>query len=80
MVIGDYANSVQSSNTYPPCPSVVELRYCTQTGLIAGPSCPSAVGYYKPSNIPATCSGHATPPPESTPVEGPVVDNAVPLA
>jgi len=70
MVIGDYANSLPPGNTYPPCPEVVELRYCTLTGLIAGPSCPSDVGYYKSSNIPATCSGHAVAPPPEGSSEG----------
>lgn len=37
--------------------TVTELRYCTRTGNIAGAGCPSAVGYYKDTNIPVTCSG-----------------------
>lgn len=39
--------------------TVVELRYCTKTGLIAGDYCGSTdVGYYKQSCIPQTCSGY----------------------
>ncbi|MCD7772639.1 MAG: transglycosylase domain-containing protein [Ruminococcus sp.] len=39
--------------------TVVELKYCTKTGLIAGSNCYStATGYYKDSNIPETCSGN----------------------
>ncbi len=37
---------------------VLELQYCTRTGLIASSSCPKATGYYKASNVPDTCSGH----------------------
>lgn len=37
-------------------PNVVETNYCTETGLIATSRCPStAIGYYRPSNIPASC-------------------------
>lgn len=36
--------------------SVVTRRFCTKTGLIAGPNCPaSQIGYYRKSNIPVTC-------------------------
>ncbi|MCR5120996.1 MAG: transglycosylase domain-containing protein [Ruminococcus sp.] len=38
--------------------SVTELRYCTSSGDIANAGCPSAVGYYKKTNIPAYCSWH----------------------
>lgn len=37
---------------------VVQKRYCTVTGLLAGPGCSSKVGYYKESNLPNTCTGH----------------------
>ncbi len=37
---------------------VVQKSYCTRTGLIAGSYCSStSKGWYKTSNIPATCSG-----------------------
>lgn len=37
-------------------PNVIVTNYCTETGLIATSKCPStAVGYYRPSNIPASC-------------------------
>ena len=37
---------------------VVQLSYCTNTGLIAGDDCSStASGWYKKSNIPAECKG-----------------------
>ena len=36
---------------------VVEKRYCTVSGMIAGPNCGSTkVGYYKKTNIPQTCT------------------------
>lgn len=44
---------------------VSALRYCTSTGLLAGPNCPSAVGYYKNSHLPAVCTAkHEAPPQE----------------
>lgn len=37
---------------------VVQRTYCANTGLLASSSCPStAVGWYKMSNLPATCAG-----------------------
>ncbi len=41
---------------------VVKREYCTDTGLLATDSCPhKATGYYKASNLPATCNGsHAS--------------------
>lgn len=35
----------------------VSHAYCTQSGLLAGPHCPSAVGYYPKNKLPETCSG-----------------------
>jgi penicillin-binding protein 1A len=38
--------------------NVVSLAYCTNSGLIAGDNCSgTATGWYKKSNVPATCSG-----------------------
>ncbi len=35
-----------------------QLKYCTQSGLIASDSCTkTAVGYYKSDNVPETCTG-----------------------
>ena len=35
----------------------MERRYCTQSGLLAGSSCPStAVGYYRADDLPDTCT------------------------
>ena len=39
-------------------PTVRELRYCTETGLLASNACTSTdIGYYRPSNVPTFCSG-----------------------
>ncbi|MBD5129425.1 MAG: hypothetical protein HDT43_05825, partial [Ruminococcaceae bacterium] len=44
---------------FTPDSSVLERRYCTETGLIASPKCTSTdVGYYRKSNIPEYCSGN----------------------
>ncbi|MDR0223222.1 MAG: penicillin-binding protein [Oscillospiraceae bacterium] len=41
---------------FTPEPSVVEADYCTYTGLIAGPRCPSVnTGYYKKSDLDDIC-------------------------
>ncbi len=38
--------------------SVVEMKYCTETGLLASSQCKdTAIGYYRKSNIPTFCSG-----------------------
>lgn len=45
-------------NKFTPDSSVLERRFCTETGLIASASCTSSdVGYYRKSNIPGYCSG-----------------------
>lgn len=42
-------------------PTVVERRYCTETGLLASTKCTSTdIGYYRSSNIPGICSGNHT--------------------
>ena len=43
--------------SFPASSGVVERRYCTQSGLLAGSSCPStAVGYYRADDLPDTCT------------------------
>ncbi len=45
--------------------NVVKKAYCTESGLLAGDDCSSkAYGWYKKSNLPATCSGCNSPAPE----------------
>lgn len=60
-VFGDIADSAPHKD-FPTDDNVQELHYCTITGLIAGPNCPTSAepGYYKPSNIPPVCSGNHT--------------------
>ena len=61
-IIGEYANSIESDNSYPTCDSVVEAPMCSSTGLIAGPYCSSSItGYWKSSNAP-TCANHSSAP------------------
>ncbi|MCD8095363.1 MAG: transglycosylase domain-containing protein [Ruminococcus sp.] len=55
-IFGDIADEEETTDFEQP-ETVVELSYCTKTGLIAGSNCPTATGYYKETNIPATCSG-----------------------
>ncbi len=44
---------------FTPDTSVLERRFCTETGLIASAKCTSTdVGYYRKSNIPEYCSGN----------------------
>ena len=49
--------------SFPTSSGVVERRYCTQSGLLAGSSCPStAVGYYRADDLPDTCTySHGAP-------------------
>ena len=49
---------------FPTSAVAVERRYCTQSGLLAGGSCPStAVGYYRADDLPAACNySHAAAP------------------
>ncbi len=62
---------------FPTSAGVVERRYCTQSGLLAGGSCPStAVGYYRADDLPATCNyshGAVAAAPEDTGDAQPVV-------
>ncbi|MBQ8623416.1 MAG: penicillin-binding protein [Oscillospiraceae bacterium] len=56
-IFGDIADASEIK-TFSSTSSVVKRDYCTVTGLIAGSNCTStSVGYYKRTNIPATCSG-----------------------
>lgn len=55
-VFRDVVNSEQKK-TFDADPTVEEIDYCKDTGLIAGPGCTNtAKGYYKKSNIPPTCT------------------------
>lgn len=57
-IIGEYANNIESDNSYPECDTVIEAPMCSQTGLIAQSNCShGSTGYWKSTNAP-TCSGH----------------------
>lgn len=44
------------SESFTPDASVVELPYCTETGLLATSRCPETeIGYYRSTNIPKSC-------------------------
>lgn len=59
-VFGDIANAAPHME-FPTNEAVEERKYCTISGLMPGTNCPqsTAVGYYKPSNIPAICDSFA---------------------
>lgn len=60
-IFGDIAEAGEIAE-FTPSSMVVEREYCTVTGMIAGSNCTdTATGYYKKTNIPATCSGDHTP-------------------
>ena len=44
--------------SFPYSENVVRAAYCTVTGDLAGPACPSATGYYTQDNMPAQCTAH----------------------
>lgn len=46
-----------SRKTFDFNDQVVARSYCTRSGLLAGPNCPRATGYYDKDNLPDTCSG-----------------------
>ncbi len=56
-----YMETVQANlepRMFPTSENVVQQSFCTVTGLIAGPGCPSATGYYTSDNVPVdVCTG-----------------------
>lgn len=57
-LFGEIAENEKNHDFVMP-DSVTELKYCSNSGLIAGNYCNSAeTGYYKVSNIPQYCSGY----------------------
>ncbi len=59
-VFKDIANT-GTKKTFDVDPTVVELHYCTKTGLIAGENCPESTdtGYYKASNSEVCTVNHS---------------------
>ncbi|MGN0622965.1 MAG: transglycosylase domain-containing protein [Oscillospiraceae bacterium] len=56
-IFGDVAETEPNHDFQMP-DTVVEAKYCTKTGLLAGNGCSStATGYYKQTNVPGYCSG-----------------------
>lgn len=56
-IFGDIAEN-EDLKEFEATSSVVQREYCEFTGLIAGSNCTDTLtGYYKRTNIPATCSG-----------------------
>ena len=46
----------EKEQSFVPDASTLELRYCTETGLLATSRCPdTSIGYYRQSNIPPSC-------------------------
>lgn len=57
-IFGDIAETEKHHDFNMPS-TVVEAKYCTRTGLLAGNRCTSTeVGYYKQTNLPETCTGN----------------------
>lgn len=55
-IFGDIAEA-EPTKEFPECDTIKELYYCSNTGLIAGASCPTgSIGYYKSTNVPAVCT------------------------
>ncbi len=45
--------------SFPFSDKVIQQSYCTVSGLLAGPGCPAATGYYTEDNLPTgTCTLH----------------------
>ncbi len=48
--------------TFPTSDNVIAATYCTATGQLAGPLCPTtATGYYKKDNVPGYCTHEFVP-------------------
>ncbi|MDL2220023.1 transglycosylase domain-containing protein, partial [Ruminococcaceae bacterium OttesenSCG-928-O06] len=46
--------------SFPVAEKAQQHQYCTQSGAMAGPSCPAATGWYQPGNLPQkTCPLHS---------------------
>lgn len=49
---------VNKKQEFTADPQVVEMKFCTESGLLATTACSSTdIGYYRQSNIPGYCSG-----------------------
>ncbi|MCL2531487.1 MAG: transglycosylase domain-containing protein [Oscillospiraceae bacterium] len=50
-------DSFSTSTDFPTTNRAVQRSFCTNSGLLAGPNCPTASGWFRTSNIPRVCSG-----------------------
>ncbi|MCL2446050.1 MAG: transglycosylase domain-containing protein [Oscillospiraceae bacterium] len=59
-------DSFSTSTDFPTTNRAVQRSFCTNTGLLAGPNCPTASGWYRTANLPRVCSGSCgTPAPDT---------------
>lgn len=57
-VMVDIVNTTQT-HKFTPDTSVLQRRYCVETGLLASTSCEETkIGYYRDGNLPGYCSGN----------------------
>ena len=56
-LMGAYLNTKQLKQ-FTTDSSVTSAVYCTQSGNLAGPCCPTATGWYERSNMPSECTQH----------------------
>ena len=56
-LMGAYLNTKQLKQ-FTTDSSVTSAVYCTQSGNLAGPGCPTATGWYERSNMPSECTQH----------------------
>lgn len=55
-IMSEVMNGV-TVGSFPVSKNVVQMRYCTSSGLLAGDNCTSVgVGYYNSANLPGKCS------------------------
>lgn len=78
-IIGEYADThyTDTGADFDPVKGVIESAWCTQTGKIAGTTCPRStqMGYWKSSNAPTCDGGHwVAPDPSDDPEDDPDAD------
>lgn len=55
----DKVHAGYGSKEFPTAESgLTQAYYCTNSGMLASNGCPSALGYYRSSDMPPYCSGH----------------------
>ena len=56
-LMGAYLNTKQLKQ-FTTDSNVTSAVYCTQSGNLAGPGCPTATGWYEKNNMPSQCTQH----------------------